>query len=90
MMNDTTLFSLPVKETISSYITLRQLDEIPVIIISHPKVSAAVSLQGAQLLSWQPEGEKACLWLSKNSLFRKNTSIRGGIPICWPWFGLVA
>lgn len=83
-MNDTALFSLPVKETISSYITLRQLDEIPVIIVSHPKVSAAVSLQGqgAQLLSWQPEGEKACLWLSKNSLFRKNTAIRGGIPIC--------
>ncbi|RXK33862.1 hypothetical protein BBD39_07175 [Arsenophonus endosymbiont of Bemisia tabaci Asia II 3] len=57
-MNDTTLSSLPVKETISSYITLRQLDELPVIIVSHPKVSAAVSLQGAQLLSWQPEGKK--------------------------------
>ncbi|CAA2929870.1 hypothetical protein [Arsenophonus endosymbiont of Bemisia tabaci] len=28
--------------------------------------------------------------MSENSLFRKNTAIRGGIPICWPWFGLVA
>lgn len=83
-MNHTTLFSLPVKETISSYITLRQLNETPVIIIYHPKASAAVSLQEAQLLSRQPEGEKACLWLSKNSLFQKNIAIRGGIPICWP------
>ncbi|WP_181994507.1 hypothetical protein [Arsenophonus endosymbiont of Bemisia tabaci] len=58
-MNDTTLFSLPVKETISCYITLRQLDELPVIIVSHPKVSAAVSLQGApSYLAGQPEGKK--------------------------------
>jgi glucose-6-phosphate 1-epimerase len=43
-MNDTTLFSLPVREKISAYITLRQLDELTVIIVSHPKVNAAVSL----------------------------------------------
>ncbi|WGL99984.1 D-hexose-6-phosphate mutarotase [Arsenophonus nasoniae] len=89
-MNDTTLFNLPVREKISSYITLCQLDELPVIIVSHPNVNAAVSLQGAQLLSWQPDGGKDCLWVSKNSLFKKNTAIRGGIPICWPWFGLAA
>ena len=55
------------------------------------KVNAAISFQGAQILSWQPNGENPCIWLSKKSLFQKNIAIRGGIPpICWPWFGLVA
>jgi len=26
-------------------------------------------------------------WLSKNSEYTKGKAIRGGIPLCWPWFG---
>ncbi|ELX8378055.1 D-hexose-6-phosphate mutarotase [Providencia vermicola] len=85
-MHDT-LFALPVIKQLSAYISQRQLGELPLIIISHPKVRGAVSIQGAQLIDWQPHGQKPCIWLSSESAFKAGTAIRGGIPICWPWFG---
>lgn len=60
---------------------------IPVAEISNKQASAAVSLQGAHLLSWIPKGEDEVIWLSRDALFALGKSIRGGIPICWPWFG---
>jgi glucose-6-phosphate 1-epimerase len=84
------LFALPIKEQLSAAISLRQLDELPVIIIDHPKVKAAIALQGAHLLTWQPAGEQPVLWLSDISEFKDGVAIRGGVPICWPWFGKVA
>ncbi|WP_213993629.1 D-hexose-6-phosphate mutarotase [Sodalis sp. dw_96] len=85
-----TLFALPVKEQLSSSVSLRQLDQLPVIVIDHPQVRAAVTLQGAHLIAWQPAGEEPVLWLSETSAFKDGVAIRGGVPICWPWFGKVA
>lgn len=86
----TRFLTLPVQERLSDSLTLRQKDELDVLVIDHPKVKAALSLQGAQLLRWQPHGEKPVIWLSDKALFKKGKAIRGGIPICWPWFGKVA
>ena len=48
---------------------------------------AAVALQGAQLLSWQPSGQSHdVMWQSPLTRFGGGEAIRGGIPICWPWF----
>jgi len=60
---------------------------LPALVIEHPKMKAKVSLYGGQVLSWQPHGEKDVFWLSKNSAFEQGKAIRGGIPLCWPWFG---
>jgi len=60
---------------------------IPVIEIKNSQASARISLQGAHLLSWVPEGETDVIWLSPDARFEKGKSVRGGIPICWPWFG---
>lgn len=49
--------------------------------------TARVSLQGAQVLEWTPKGQKPVVWLSQDSRFTPGKSIRGGVPICWPWFG---
>ncbi|WP_099064228.1 D-hexose-6-phosphate mutarotase [Serratia sp. BW106] len=84
------IFTLPVTEQITPYISQRQLDELPVVVVSHPKVRAVISLQGAHLLAWQPAGEKPVIWLSNNTPFKTGNAIRGGVPICWPWFGPVA
>lgn len=81
------IFSLPVSRQITPYISQRQLDELPTIVVNHPKVRAAITLQGAHLLAWQPSGEKPVLWLSGNTPFKTGVAIRGGVPICWPWFG---
>jgi len=81
------IFTLPVTEQITPFISQRQLDELPVVVVSHPKVRAAITLQGAHLLAWQPDGDEPVIWLSDNTPFKEGIAIRGGVPICWPWFG---
>ena len=55
--------------------------------IDNEFAEASLCLQGAHLLSWIPKMQKPVIWLSDNAIFSKNKSIRGGVPICWPWFG---
>lgn len=81
------LFSLPVVTQITPYLSQRQVGDLPAIVISHPKVRAAITLQGAHLIAWQPSGEKPVIWLSDKTPFSPGKAIRGGVPICWPWFG---
>jgi len=84
------IFALPVLEQITPVISLRKMDELDVVVIEHPKVRASLTLQGAHLLSWKPAGEEEVLWLSATTPFSKGVAIRGGVPICWPWFGPAA
>jgi len=48
---------------------------------------ATIYLQGAHLTDWQPTGQKPVLFLSEHSAFTPGKAIRGGIPLCFPWFG---
>ena len=61
--------------------------DIPVIEIKNAQASATISLQGAQILSWVPAGEDEVIWVSEDAKFAPGKSVRGGVPICWPWFG---
>jgi len=60
---------------------------LPVVEIHNQHGSALISLQGAHLLSWIPAGEEDVIWLSEEAKFAVGKSVRGGIPVCWPWFG---
>jgi len=46
---------------------------------------AIVALHGAHLLSWIPTGQREVFWLSPSAL-PEPAAIRGGVPVCWPWF----
>lgn len=81
------LFTLPVLKQLSPAISQSQIGELPVLIINHPKARAAITLQGAHLVAWQPSGQKPVIWLSSETAFEPGTAIRGGVPVCWPWFG---
>ena len=53
-----------------------------------PHATAQVYSHGAHLAAWQPSHAGApVLWMSDHSLFRRDKPIRGGVPICFPWFG---
>jgi len=54
--------------------------------IANAHASAEITLHGAHLLAYRPRGQEPVLWLSKKSYFEPNKPIRGGIPVCWPWF----
>jgi glucose-6-phosphate 1-epimerase len=58
----------------------------PIIEIASSGHHASISLFGAQLLNWRPSGHAPVLWLSDGAIFDQQKAIRGGIPICWPWF----
>jgi glucose-6-phosphate 1-epimerase len=49
--------------------------------------AASVACQGAQLLTWAPAGQPPVVWLSAAARFAPGKSLRGGAPVCWPWFG---
>lgn len=61
--------------------------DIPHIEINNEFASAKISLQGAHVLSWKPHNEDEVIWISEDATFAREKSVRGGIPICWPWFG---
>ncbi|MBP8287773.1 MAG: D-hexose-6-phosphate mutarotase [Rhodoferax sp.] len=62
---------------------------LPVAHVTTAQASASIALHGGQLLSWQPIGQQPVIWLSKAALFESGKPVRGGVPVCWPWFGAV-
>jgi glucose-6-phosphate 1-epimerase len=58
----------------------------PALLLRTPLMHAALSLHGGQLLSFVPKGFDDLLWLSPVSR-RAPDAIRGGVPVCWPYFG---
>ncbi|WP_041522952.1 D-hexose-6-phosphate mutarotase [Gilvimarinus agarilyticus] len=60
---------------------------LPLLAIDTPSCQATIALNGAQLLSFTPTGGDELLWVSPNCDFSQGASLRGGIPLCLPWFG---
>ena len=60
---------------------------LAVIRVESALATASVMLQGAQVIGYQPRGERPLIWLSSRSRYVAGKSVRGGVPICWPWFG---
>lgn len=56
--------------------------------IDNALASASLCLQGAHLMTWQPGNQTVpVVWLSRDAKLAAGKSIRGGVPVCWPWFG---
>ena len=56
--------------------------------IQTPQATARISAYGAQVLSFKPTDTNDDLFfLSPQSAYGDGKAIRGGVPICWPWFG---
>ncbi|MGW6130468.1 D-hexose-6-phosphate mutarotase [Cellulomonas sp. NPDC055163] len=60
---------------------------LPCVRVETPHASAEVYLHGAHVTAWQPDGHAPVLWTSAASRFEGGAPIRGGVPICFPWFG---
>ncbi len=56
--------------------------------IHNAHATASLCLQGAHLMTWQPKSQAVpVVWLSRDAKLAQGKSIRGGAPVCWPWFG---
>jgi D-hexose-6-phosphate mutarotase len=58
------------------------------IVVTTSQAGAEVYLHGAHVTRFDPAGHKPLLWMSRSSWFEPGKPIRGGVPICFPWFGL--
>ena len=54
--------------------------------ITGPLAEAEIYLHGAQVTAWRPAGEEQVIFLSEHSKWEDGRAIRGGIPVCFPWF----
>ena len=60
---------------------------LPVLQVNGPAARGEIYLHGATVTDWTPAGGSPVLWLGSASRFADDTAIRGGVPICFPWFG---
>lgn len=56
------------------------------VVVNTPQTTGEVYLHGAHITAWQPAGAEPVIWISRDSLFEAAKPIRGGVPICFPWF----
>jgi glucose-6-phosphate 1-epimerase len=60
----------------------------PLICIDNDHARAEISGYAGQVLSYRPESEETdLLFVSEHAHFQPGKAIKGGIPVCWPWFG---
>jgi len=60
---------------------------LPVVRVATAVATGEVYLHGAHVTAWTPAGSDPVIWVSGSSVFADGEPIRGGIPICFPWFG---
>jgi len=66
-------------------------EQITTLTIKTQHCSAEIALFGAHLLSFIPISDgRERLWLSPTAVMDKSKPIRGGVPICWPWFSNIS
>ncbi|MEX0777095.1 MAG: D-hexose-6-phosphate mutarotase [Phycisphaeraceae bacterium] len=66
---------------------LERVGELERLAIATPAVEGQVYLHGAHVAHWRPAGRQPVLWMSGQSWLEPGKPIRGGVPICFPWFG---
>ncbi len=83
-----TLTTLNQRFAISNHLQFKEIaDGMIIAEVSNQHALANIALQGAHVATFQPRGEEPVIWLSPQAKFAPGKSIRGGVPICWPWFG---
>lgn len=60
---------------------------LPMLVVENPLGRAVIALYGAHLMAFQPAGQAEMLWVSPKTALEAGKPIRGGIPLCMPWFG---
>lgn len=84
----TTIDTLAQRFACGRQLGFRDVNGLIVADIDTPLASAALCLQGAHLMMWRPKAQvEPVVWLSKLAKLAPGKSIRGGMPVCWPWFG---
>lgn len=64
-----------------------EVNQLQCLRIQTTRAELLIAEQGAQVLRYQVHGQEPVIWMSEEAAFEAGNSVRGGIPVCWPWFG---
>lgn len=84
------LTQLPALTVLSDNVTIVEKDKVKIVRIIHDKATAGIALHGGHVVSFQPVDQPELIWMSEEAIFDGSAALRGGIPVCWPWFGRIA
>ena len=73
--------------SLSSQVERVVLEELVCWRVCTPQAELLVAEQGAQILSYRRHGQPPLIWLSDQAGYLRGQGVRGGVPVCWPWFG---
>lgn len=63
-------------------------DASPRLVVDTRRCRGEVGLYGATVTSFVPAGGRELLFVSKKAVHDGSRPVRGGIPVCFPWFGV--
>ncbi|ODS55482.1 MAG: hypothetical protein ABS36_09870 [Acidobacteria bacterium SCN 69-37] len=63
---------------------------LPVVRIASPTAAGEMYLHGGHVTGWAPAGGRQVLFVSDHARYEDGHAIRGGVPVCFPWFGALA
>jgi len=64
-----------------------QQDQLIMVELTNQYGQATLTTHGGTLLSYIPAGGQEVLYVSDTAIYDGTKPVRGGVPVCWPWFG---
>ncbi len=84
---DADLHLLNEKYSIPSHISFHEAPGgMAAAVINNRFGTAVITLAGAHVMAYRPHGGRETLWTSPGAAYELSNAMRGGIPLCWPWF----
>lgn len=68
-------------------VDFRLQDKLVMIDMKNRFGSVTLTTHGATVLSYKPNGGEDVFWVSETACYDGSKPVRGGVPVCWPWFG---
>ncbi|WDZ94914.1 D-hexose-6-phosphate mutarotase [Herbaspirillum sp. WKF16] len=64
-----------------------EVNQLQCLRVQTARAELLIAEQGAQVLRYQEHGQEPIIWMSEEAAFETGNAVRGGVPVCWPWFG---
>ena len=68
-------------------ISFEEYQGFPAVRLDNEFSTALISVYGGHVIEFTPANMEPVLWMSEKSMFADGSPIRGGVPVCFPWFG---